>query len=247
MPTKHLIQWMTAYPDKIFYHAYGPTEATGISTYYRIDEIPKDPSERIPIGRPCSNTEVFSLKEDYSLAGIEEHGELCIRGSGLSLGYWNDEEKTAERFIRNPLSNIMGDRVYRTGDIVLLRKDGNYEFIGRKDDQVKWMGNRIELHEIVKALLSMKHIKDAAVLMCESPNSNDLELVAFIEAVDDQFSSEVKAELCLRLPFYMVPKQIISIERMPRTDRGKINRDRLKKYFTLKTTGHPNRQHTDMS
>ena len=165
MPTRYLIEWMNAFPDKLFYNAYGPTEATGVSTYYHIANIPNNPLQRIPIGRPCENTEIYVLKEDGSMADIGEIGELCIRGSGLSRGYWNDETKTKEAFVQNPFSSIPGDRIYRTGDLVLLNREGNYELVGRIDNQVKNMGYRIDLAEIENGLISTGKIKDAAVVL----------------------------------------------------------------------------------
>jgi non-ribosomal peptide synthetase component F len=95
------------------------------------------------------------LKEDQTEAGVGEVGELCVRGSGLSMGYWNDKKKTEEVFVENPFTKIPNDRIYRTGDLARLRPDGNFEFAGRKDHQVKYMGYRIELYEIEKALMSI--------------------------------------------------------------------------------------------
>ncbi len=232
LPTKYLIEWMKAFPDKMFYNVYGPTEATGISTYYLIDKIPESPAERVPIGRACSNVEVFVLREDNRACEVDEPGELCIRGSGLARGYWNDRVKTENAFVPNHLSQIPGDRFYRTGDLAAVRKDGELEYLGRKDDQIKWMGYRIELAEIVSALLSTENIKDAAALLCRGSFLDQEELVAFVEAGKDEIPTEIMSSLSLRLPPYMLPKRIIPVERIPRTDRGKVDKHRLNEYFS---------------
>jgi amino acid adenylation domain-containing protein len=148
LPTKYLIEWMRTYPDKEFYNAYGPTEATGISTCYRVEDIPSSPDIAIPIGKACTNTEVFALKENGTILEANEIGELYIRGSCLSLGYWNNPVGTESAFGQNPLNNNCDEMVYRTGDLVRLLPDGNYVHLGRKDDQIKYMGHRIELGEI---------------------------------------------------------------------------------------------------
>lgn len=228
LPTKHLIPWMETYPEKLFYNAYGPTEATGISTYYHVQQIPKDPQQPIPIGRPCTNTDVFLLNEDDSLAEV---GELCIRGSSLSRGYWNDPEKTNKVFVTNPLNHVQGDRIYRTRDLAKLRNDGNYIFIGRRDNQIKHMGYRIEPFEIENAILSLNKVDDAAVILSKSQEFDIEELVAFFAADEDVTSDEIMTELRNCIPHYMLPQHIIELKHIPRTDRGKIDRGALNEYY----------------
>jgi D-alanine--poly(phosphoribitol) ligase subunit 1 len=230
LPTKHLMNWMKAYPGKRFYNVYGPTETTGISAYYPVQRPPGSPGETIPIGRACSNTEIFILTEEDRLAQSGETGELCIRGSGLSLGYWNDEEKTARAFVRNPLGCTQSDRIYRTGDLAKIREDGFIEYLGRKDFQVKFMGYRIETYEVEKAILSLENVQQAAVLLCGSSQGEISELVAFVEGsvTDDEAMLQ---RLGQSLPAYMLPKQIIALERLPLTDRGKIDRNALREYY----------------
>lgn len=229
LPTKYLITWMQTYPDKQFYNGYGPTEATGMSMYYLIPECPVDSNIKIPIGKACTNTEVFLLKENDTLAKSGEIGELCIRGSSLSSGYWNDEDNTRKHFVPNPLSNILNDVIYRTGDLARIIDDGNYEFIGRKDHQIKRMGYRIELGEIENALLSIKEVEDACVIMSNSKKTNIDELVTFVELNSNSQRSLVSKKLHKILPNYMIPNEIIPIEQIPRNDRGKIDRAKLKR------------------
>jgi amino acid adenylation domain-containing protein len=232
LATKHLIRWMEIYPDKLFYNAYGPTEATGISTYYHVQQVPKDPLEPIPMGRACANTEVFLLKEDNSLTEPGEVGELCIRGSSLSRGYWNDTEKTERAFVANPLGEFQGDRIYRTGDLAKLRTDGNYVFIGRKDDQIKSMGYRIEPSEIVNTISSLDKVNDAAVILERSEKYDLTEIVAFFAPNEGVTPEELMAELGKNVPNYMLPQHIIGLKHIPRTDRGKVDRKALRQYYT---------------
>jgi len=228
LPTKYLIEWMRAYPEIYFYNAYGPTEATGISTYYPITRIPNSPKERIPIGKACKNTEAFILKHNNSITEIEEIGELCIRGSGLSPGYWNDKKKTEESFIENPLSIIPGDRIFLTGDIAKQNQDGNLEFLGRIDNQIKSMGYRIDLTEIENAMIATGDVADAAVISAKSKMHNIDELIAFV-VIDDKISMKnIVKEIRNKIPSYMLPKQVKMIRKIPRTENGKIDRKKLK-------------------
>ncbi|MBT8386433.1 MAG: AMP-binding protein, partial [Ignavibacteria bacterium] len=227
-----LIQWMDTFPDKEYYNAYGPTEATGVSMIYKVEYKPRNTSDSIPIGKACKNTEVFLLKEDRTLARTGEKGEICIRGSRLSNGYWNDNEKTNKAFIINPLTNILGDKIYKTGDIGRILNNGNIEFIGRKDTQVKYMGYRIELPEIENAILNIQGVDEVAVILSESNIISIPELVAFFTAKKEITSDEIISKLNNILSPYMVPKRIIYMDELPRTDRGKIDRVGLKHFFS---------------
>ena len=231
LPTKYIVEWMKIYPDKIFYNGYGPTEATGISTYYKLERIPENIREPIPIGKPCLNTEVLLLKKDNSLAQQGEIGELCIKGSGLSKGYWNDSQKTAESFVTNPVTKIAGDLIYRTGDLAKLNSNGDFEFIGRKDHQIKHLGYRIELFEIENAILSINCVNDTAAILTTSLEYDLPELIAFIELKDGISKADVKVKLKKKLPHYMLPQRLIQMDNILRTDRGKIDRQALKKYY----------------
>ena len=232
LSTKHLIKWMETYPNKEYYNCYGPTEATGISTYHFVEGIPKDSKVPIPIGRPCSNTDILLLTEDDSPADVGEVGEICIRGSGLSVGYWNDGDKTNSVFVANPVSKTPGDRICRSGDLVRVSEDGTLEFIGRKDFQVKYMGFRIELSEIEKAISGLDGITDTAVILSDANTVNVPELVAFVETEADITSAKILSELGEILPPYMLPKQIYFLQEIPRTDRGKIDRLALEQHYS---------------
>jgi non-ribosomal peptide synthetase component F len=231
LPTKYLIEWMEQYPEIEFYNGYGPTEGTGMSLYYKVKKIPVDPKEMIPIGKACANSEVILLKENNEPTQISEIGEICLRGSNLASGYWNDTDKTEKAFIKNPSGFQKSDRIYRTGDLAVQREDGNYEFIGRKDQQVKWMGYRIELGDIESVLLSFDEIADAVVYLSDGYGSGDeKELIACVEVVGDTDLSQTMAALAEQLPPYMIPKKLVPIERIPRNERGKIDRNKLNAY-----------------
>ena len=230
LPTKHLINWMKTFPGKLFYNVYGPTEATGISAYYFVDQIPGDPLKSVPIGRACKNTEVFLLKEDDTPAEKGEVGELCIRGSGISSGYWNDAQKTENAFTANPLSS-RPERIYRTGDLGRLADDGNFEFLGRKDFQVKYMGYRIELSEIENAIRSLDDIHDAAVILANSLEVDVPELIVFFESKNRLEPAEIKTKLNELLPPHMVPQLMIPVDNLPRTNRGKVDRPALNRLY----------------
>jgi amino acid adenylation domain-containing protein len=231
LPTKHLINWMSTFPEKRFYNVYGPTEATGISACYAVPQVPASASTPIPIGSACANTEILILAEDNTLAEIGEPGELCIRGSGVSLGYWCDEEKTARSFVRNPFGCTHHDRIYRTGDLARFRDDGELEYLGRKDFQVKFMGYRIELHEIEQAILAQDSVHQATVVLCNAQQTDVPELVAFVAGPTLLDVDLLMADLGKSVPSYMLPKRIIPIPEMPLNDRGKTDRQALREIY----------------
>jgi non-ribosomal peptide synthetase component F len=220
LPTKYLIDWMRAFPEKRFFNAYGPTEATGVSVCYQIDSIPSGPQQNIPIGTARDDTGILLIDDECRQVAPGEVGELCISGTGLARGYFNDPVKTARSFTITE----NGTRIYKTGDLARLADDGNLEFVGRKDRQLKYMGYRIEAADIEKALLAIPGVRDAAVCLAEA-NLNDgvKKLVAFWEADEEITSTHILAELRSRLPVHMVPKTLIPIDRMPRCSRGKID------------------------
>lgn len=144
-PTKQFNYWKKQLPNTMFANLYGPIEITLDCTYYIVDRDIKD-EEPIPIGFPCRNTDVLILNEDNKLVTkVNEEGELCVRGSSLAMGYYNNPEKTAAAFVQNPLNSAYPELIYRTGDIVYVNALGEIVFKGRKDSLVKHMGYRTEL------------------------------------------------------------------------------------------------------
>lgn len=226
MPIKQLNEWISAYPDCRFVNMYGPTESTDIVLYYVVDRE-YHAGETLPIGIPCSNMKAVILNENDELCKKGEQGELCIGGSGISMGYWNAPEITAKAFIQNPLNNKYHDRLYRTGDLVYEAEDGNIIFLGRADSQIKLRGNRIELGDIEAASAAMDDIKNC----CAMFNQEKEEILLFLETDAKIVQRKFNMELKKYIPAYMVPQKIISLPELPHTPSGKIDRQTLKKTY----------------
>jgi len=225
-PTKHLRALQRLVPEAALWNLYGPTE-TNVCTYYRVDELPGD-DVTIPIGRACGNTEVFAVRDDGARAGLGEEGELYVRGSTVMKGYWGQPEKTAAVLVRNPLQPGRPDLVYRTGDLVRLRPDGNYDFLGRRDHQIKSRGYRIELGEIESVVSA--HPSVAETVAVAVPHEEwGTAITVFVVARDGSLltAAEVKRHVAGRLPRYMVPAQVEVVPSLPRTSTGKIDRPSL--------------------
>ena len=223
-PIKHYNNWRTKLPEAKFIHLYGPTEATGMSTYY-ITERTYEENESIPIGFPFKNTEIVLINEELNASQDGEAGEICIRGAGLALGYFADDEKTKAAFIQNPLSKFP-DIIYKTGDLGRKGKDGELYYISRKDHQIKHMGYRIELAEI--ELMAARHEKLS--LTCAVFDDIESRIVLYYMGKEIK-KSEVRAFLKENLPRYMLPHALYELEEIPRTPGGKLDRmSLLKKY-----------------
>ncbi len=213
------------YGDKLrIVNVYGVTEVAIDSSYYEeiVENLPG--SGNVPIGKPLPNTKMYVLGQDLELKPIGVYGELYIGGDSLARGYLNRPELTDERFIPNPY--VPGERLYKTGDVVRWMADGNLEFVGRDDFQVKIRGYRIELGEIENCLLIHPVIKEAVVLDLLD-ESGQKYLCGYIVALADISILEVKAYLAEKLPEYMVPVRIVSLEKMPLSANGKIDRRAL--------------------
>ena len=162
-PIKQFNIWREALPDAKFVNLYGPTEGTGMCCYYKVErEFALD--ETIPIGQPFHNTEILLLDENNKPAKPGEPGEICIRGTSVTLGYYHNPEKTRESFVQNPLNDAYPEIIYRTGDLAKYNERGELCFLSRKDYQIKHMGHRIELGEI-EVVVNMKDgIKSACCI-----------------------------------------------------------------------------------
>jgi amino acid adenylation domain-containing protein len=207
---------------------YGPTEATVDVTYY---DCPTDNEfERIPIGRPVHNTRLHVIK-DGAAAAIGETGELCIAGVQVARGYLNNPALTAEKFTDNPVNP--GERIYRTGDIARWLPDGNVEYLGREDHQVKIRGLRIELGEIENTIREFPGISDCVVVVKRYSESVILIVAYLVEkaAID---RGGLKEYLKGRLPEYMVPSHFETISEVPLTPTGKADRKALPEPEVLK-------------
>jgi len=209
---------------------YGPTETTvGSLTLLLKDYDWKNASATsIPIGRPIANTQVYILDEHLEPVPSGVVGELYISGAGVTAGYLNQPERTAERFLRNPFVSDANAKMYRTGDLARYLSDGNVEFLGRGDDQVKIRGFRIELGEIESVLTQRAGVKQAVVLAKEDA-LGEKRLVAYVVASREQdlTSENLRAYLKEQLPDYMVPSAIVLLPKLPLTSNGKIDRKAL--------------------
>lgn len=219
-PMAQLNKWRAALPETRFVNLYGPTEATGMSCYYDVDRD-FGPGETLPIGRPFRNTEILLLDDDGRIAGDGVAGEICIRGTALTLGYWGDFSKTDESFIQNPLNKSYHELIYRTGDIGKYNERGELVFISRRDNQIKHMGHRIELGEIEAVAGKFDGIRSACCIF----NSVQRKLILFYAG--SRAEAEVAVYLKETLPRYMTPHSITQISEMPLTANGKIDRNAL--------------------
>lgn len=225
MPSKQLNQWIDCLPSARFFNLYGPTEITVDCTYYQVThKFPEDTF--IPIGKACRNMEVMVLNEENRPVGTDEPGELCVRGSGVAMGYYGNWEKTNEVFVQNPLNHFYNDMIYRTGDIVKYDGDGNLIFVSRKDFQIKHMGNRIELGEIESAVNSLPGVNNAACVY----SREDEKIILFYDTADGQERDIIKG-VSTMIPKYMFPNVCILLDKMPYNLNDKIDRLELKKKY----------------
>ena len=208
-----------------FVNLYGPTEITVDCTYFDVKRQYAD-DEYIPIGKACQNMQVLVLKEDDTEAAVGEVGELCVRGTGVALGYYGNRAKTDEVFVQNPLNPLFNDIIYRTGDLVKPDEDGNLIFVSRKDFQVKHKGNRIELGEIEVAVNAIEGVTNAA---CIFDHEKD-KLVLYYTTVDGQLKDIINL-VKERIPVYMFPEEVNHLAQMPYNLNGKIDRIELKKQY----------------
>ena len=220
-PTKQYNYWHHHLPEVTFANLYGPIEITLDCTYYIINkEIPDE--EPLPIGYPCRNTDILILDdEDRAVKEPGVEGELCVRGTSLAMGYYNNPEKTAAAFVQNPLNKAYPELIYRTGDIVCLNSEGLIMFKGRKDNIVKHMGYRTDLGEIEHVIINtLKLVKNGCIVY----NQSEKQITLFYEAADEIPVSEFRLQIGKVLPKYMIPTAFHHLEQLQRNANGKIDR-----------------------
>ena len=222
MPVKQLNVWIKALPNALFANLFGPTELTDICTYYIVDRE-FDDCNTLPIGKNCDNCGIMIIKDDNTQAKDGEEGELCVRGSFLASGYYNNLEKTSAVFTQNPLNKCYPELIYRTGDIVKYNEHGELIYLSRKDFQIKHMGYRIELGEIETNINSLEGIISCACIY------RDNKIVLFYQS-EKLTDEDVLKFAKLKLPQYMCPNKIIKLKQMPHNANGKIDRNLLKNY-----------------
>ncbi len=224
---KYLRQLAAIVPGAELYNLYGPTE-TNVCTYHRVNRSTLPHIDRLPIGKACSNTEVFAVTEDDKLIAPGETGELYVRGPSLTKGYWGDPEKTANAVLMNRLQAHFSEDIYRTGDIVTLDSQGDYSYLGRRDGMIKSRGYRIELGEIEAALYSHTAVKETAVVAIPDEEIGS-RIKAFVCTLEPSMltKADLQNHCASRVPKYMVPELIEFCNSLPKTSTGKVDRKRL--------------------
>jgi amino acid adenylation domain-containing protein len=207
-------------PERLV-NVYGPAECSTFSSWYLVREVAKD-APSVPVGKPVANTQLYVLDRNMNLEPVGIMGKVYIGGEGLARGYWRRPELTAERFVPDPHGQP-GGRLYTTGDLARWMEDGNLEFFGRQDNQIKIRGFRVELGEIEIALLQHGGVHNCAVLM--KTLGSGKQLVAYIsgEAKADELKNYLKA----KLPDYMVPAIYVMLPELPLSTNGKVDRRAL--------------------
>jgi amino acid adenylation domain-containing protein len=223
----HVARAIDALAGGAVVNGYGPTETTTFACCYRMTSG-EHLESGVPIGRPVANAEAYVLDKNLEAVPVGLIGELYIGGDGVARGYHQRADLTAERFIPHPFSTQTGARLYRTGDLARYRADGNVEFIGRFDAQVKVRGFRVELGEIESALLSHEAIREAVVVVREE-SASDKRLVAYVVADEPARATagQLRGFLQARLPEYMIPSTFALLEHLPLTPNGKVDRRSL--------------------
>ncbi len=224
-PTKYLSRLMKRVPRVRFANLYGPTE-TNVCTGYTVPEPPEEDGPTISIGRAITNVECFVVDETDQLVEKGDVGELLVRGPTVMAGYWGDPDKTALRLIPSPIPRHHGDPVYRTGDLVEEQPDGNYKFLGRRDNQIKSRGYRIELGDIEAALNAHPNVVEAAALAIPDEMVSN-RIVAYVSLSSDTTAAELTNFCAGRIQRYMVPEAIMINPALPKTSTGKIDRQTL--------------------
>jgi amino acid adenylation domain-containing protein len=238
LPAALVDQWRhLCKPVTEFVNMYGQTETTGIVMAYPIP-TGENRAAIVPIGRPIANAQAYVLDASHRPVPVGVCGELYVGGAGIGRGYINQPEQTAKAFVSNRFSQHTGKRLYRTGDMARYRCDGVFEIVGRVDEQIKIRGFRIEPGEIETVLRTHPGVRECVVsavdeAAAEEQTSHRKRLVAFVVA-DDQSAAEaallsqrLREFLRGKLPDYMLPQQILALDRLPRTPNGKLDRQAL--------------------
>ena len=226
-PTKQFNYWRKYLPLTKFANLYGPIEITLDCTYFIVNRDIKD-EEPLPIGIPYRNTDILILNENDQLIKEGEEGELCVRGTSLAMGYYNNPEKTSLVFTQNPLNKSYPEIIYRTGDVVSINEFGEMVFKGRKDNLIKHIGYRIDLGEIEHVVINvLKLIENGCVVY----NNSKKEITLFYESTNEILLNEFRKQISTILPKYMIPTSYIKIDKLPKNTNGKIDRLHLKNIF----------------
>ncbi|HEX2269342.1 MAG TPA: non-ribosomal peptide synthetase, partial [Pyrinomonadaceae bacterium] len=220
-------------------NTYGPTEATDTCSAFRLIDFERTTAP--PIGKPNDNAELLILDDRLNLVPPGVAGELCVGGAGVGRGYLNKPSATAERFVPHPYSSVPGARLYRTGDLARHLPDGNIEFLGRLDHQVKVAGYRIELGEVEAAMVQHQAVRECVVVV-QVDAHGDARLVAYVVPVEGAMLPDTPAwrrYLADTLPSYMIPSLFVALEKLPLTPGGKVDRRALPAPGAIGDGGRP--------
>lgn len=227
-PIKHLNSWVSHLPNASFYNLYGASETAGVVCYYRVlHEMPED--SFLPIGKPLSGADVFLLDEDNNIIASttqNQQGEICVSGTFLASGYFNDLAKTQQVFVQNPGNQSYLSTIYKTGDIGVYDHDGNIVYVCRKDFQIKHMGHRIELMDIESAFLTLQEIGECCC--CYDQAKKRIVLFYTLCEEGEDLEKQIKEQIKNKLPEYMLPSRYIKYDILPKNKSGKIDRNGLK-------------------
>ncbi|HIR27389.1 MAG TPA: amino acid adenylation domain-containing protein [Candidatus Choladousia intestinigallinarum] len=223
MPIKVLNYWRKHLPDPIYVNLYGPTEITCNCTFFKVEGEFQE-GELLPIGRPFKNTGILLLDGSRQVNEPGVLGEICVRGSCLALGYYNNREKTEEAFCQNPTNVSYPEKIYRTGDLGKYDGEGRLVFVSRKDHQIKHQGHRIELGEIEAAASSL-----ACLEACVCLYDRGREVICLFYQARNPCDKEILRELGKKLPRYMLPGRLEYMRQLPLNKNGKIDRTELTK------------------
>ncbi|WP_225728285.1 MULTISPECIES: non-ribosomal peptide synthetase [unclassified Nocardia] len=229
LDAESLRRWRDGHPGVDIVNHFGPTECTVGCLNFRLPAGAPLPDGPVPIGRPLADARVYVLDERLRPVPPGVIGELFVAGTGLARGYRRRPGTTAARFLADPFGPA-GTRMYRTGDLVRRRHDGNLVFAGRVDDQVKVRGHRVELGEVEHALRLLPAVADAAVLAQSTP-AGSTRLIGYVRPVPGADVTRLRSTLATRLPEYLVPAAIVTVDAMPLTAHGKLDRRRLATYW----------------
>lgn len=221
-------RWLTIYPQIKLVNCYGPTEASDdISQFIVEDPLPAN-SKSVPIGTSLANLNIYILDEKMRLVPPGVPGEICVAGIGVGDGYWKNEEKTKSAFVPNPFPGAKGNTIYKTGDLGRWLPDHNIMFLGRIDRQVKVRGFRIELEEIESVLAQHPAVRDAVVTIGED-SAGEKQLISYFVPVEgsDPDAAKIREYLKVKLPEHLVPSVLMSLDELPRTPSGKVDRNKL--------------------
>ncbi|WP_237276456.1 non-ribosomal peptide synthetase [Tenacibaculum ovolyticum] len=235
-PVNLVNKWLELFPGCKVLNSYGPCEASDDITQYEISSQISSNITKVPIGKPIDNMNIFVLNDSEKLVPLGVSGEICVSGVGVGAGYFKNPEKTNKSFRPNPFSSTLGDVMYKTGDLGRWLPDGNLEFLGRKDRQVKIRGNRVELGEIGVFIKNNDSVENAAVIAYKGVSS-DISLIAFIVKGDQSTENDevLKKKLSSKcsegLPQYMQPSEYIIIDNIPQNLSDKVDERKLTELY----------------